>query len=350
MIKQLFNSFIVLLAVSFGLVSCGSEEVQEKVSKRYVKVKRLDTTQAAEELIFNGQLKEKKEVDVAFKVGGQVLEVLVDEGDRVHKGQVIARIDPRDYKIRLQAAKAQYEQLKSEFTRYQELYKKNKLPINTLEKLEAGYLAAKSAYENAQNALNDTQLKAPFEGYVYRKNTNKYENVAPGQPIYVLLDVSHLEVLFSLPESKVNKAKNFSSVKVDVPNANRFGLEAVMLSVNEKANGNDMFDVRLKVNAGEEALKPGMSAKVRISLAAAQEQLITVPVEAVFNKDQATYVWVYDQNKSVVSSRKVSINKIDNAGKLIITSGLTGNELVVTAGVHSLIENQAVRVLTDTNI
>ncbi len=351
MTKQVLQSVVAMLIIGMGLISCSSSEETKKTEPRYVKVQRLGTAQNDEELIFHGQLKENKEVNVAFKVGGQVFNVLVDEGDYVSKGQVVARIDPRDYKIRLQSAKAQYEQASGEYTRYKELYKKNKLPINTLEKLEAGYLATKSAYEAAENALADTELKAPFDGFIYRKNIHNFENVAPGQPICALLDVSHLEVVFSLPESKVNKAKNFSEITIDVANADAYEIPAKLLSINEKANGNDMFDVRLMVhNSQQSNLKPGMSAKVHIKLNETNTNTLLVPVESVFYKEQKAYVWVYDKSSSKVSSCPVEVNKIVNSGLLSIHSGLKGNEYIVTAGVYSLTESQAVKVLENTNL
>ncbi|WP_439185479.1 efflux RND transporter periplasmic adaptor subunit [Carboxylicivirga taeanensis] len=351
MMRQVLHGVVTMLVVGLAVVSCSSKEEKQTTAPRYVKVQRLAKAQDNEELVFHGQLKEEKEVSVAFKVGGQVYNVLVDEGDYVKKGQLIARIDPRDYKIRLQSAKAQFEQASGEYTRYKELYEKNKLPINTLEKLEAGYLATKSAYEAAANALADTELRAPFDGFIYRKKIHNYENVSPGQPIFALLDVSHLEVIFSLPESKVGKAKNFSDIAIDVANANAFSVPAEILSVNEKANGNDMFDVRLKVtNSPQSGLKPGMSAKVRIKLASANSNAIVVPVESVFYKGDKSYVWVYDQNSSKVTSRAVAVSKIQNDGQISIHSGLKGTEYVVTAGVYSLSESQTVRILENTNL
>ncbi|MCG8578461.1 MAG: efflux RND transporter periplasmic adaptor subunit [Bacteroidales bacterium] len=349
--KQTLPLLIAFVFVAISMVSCGSKEETKQAAPRYVKVEQLGTRDSEEELVFHGQLKEKKEVNVAFKVGGQVYNVLVDEGNYVKKNQVIARIDPRDYKIQLQSAKAQYLQVEGEYARYQELYKKNKLPINTLERLEAGYLAAKSAYEAAQNALNDTELKAPFDGYVYRKQISNYENVAPGQPIFALLDVSYLEVSFGLPESKVNKARNFNKIMIDVANANAYDVPAEVLSVNEKANGNDMFDVRLKVNNSEmRELKPGMSVKVRITMAANNNHTVIIPVESVFEKQGKKYVWLYDQSASKVVSQEVQVQMIENLGSISVTSGLTGNESVVVAGVHSLVENQKVRVLTNSKL
>lgn len=351
MTKQVLRVLLAGLIVGFSIIGCSSEAEKKIENHRYVKVKQIDQSSSAEELIFHGQLKEKNEVNVAFKVAGQVYNVLVDEGDKVKKDQVIARIDPRDYKIQLQSAKAQFKQVEGEYARYKELYQKNKLPVNTLERLEAGYLSAKSAYEAAQNALNDTELKAPLDGFVYRKKIQNFENVAPGQPIFSLLDVSYLEVTFSLPESKVNKAKKFSEITIDVANANAYNISAKVLSVNEKSNGNDMFDVRLMVsNPDLHELKPGMSAKVRIKVEDKNQHAVMVPVESVYYKEDKAFVWVYNSATSSVKSQAVEVRKIENNGLVSIHSGLTGQEMIVTAGVYSLTESQKVKVLENKNI
>jgi RND family efflux transporter MFP subunit len=349
--RTTLQTLVALLVLGIGVVGCGTEEATKTESPRYVKVTKLGQNTNQNELVFNGHLKEKKEVDVAFKVGGQVYNVLVNEGDYVKKGQVIARIDPRDYKINLQSATAQYKQAKGEYTRYKELYEKKKLPINTLERMEAGYLGAKSAFEAATNALEDTELKAPFTGYIYQKHIDNFENVGSGQAIFSLLDVSHLEVRFSLPESKVDLASKFGDIYCDVQAASAFKVPAKVLSVNEKANGNDMFDVRLMVeNNTNNALKPGMSVKVKVNIPEEENDGIIVPVESVFYADQKAYVWVYNQNDSKVYKQQVKVKSFANDGEVSVHSGLKGKEFIVTAGVYSLVENQSVKILENNKL
>lgn len=337
---------LILTGVISVLSACASKTEGVDQKARYVKVMQLESNQLGNQLQFNGQVTEKRDVNVAFKVGGQVLELLVDEGDYVKEGQIIARIEKRDYKVQLQSAKAQYNQVEGEYARYKELFQKNKLPANTLEKLEAGYMGAKSQYEAAVNALNDTELKAPFSGYVYKRNIHKFENVGPGQSIISLLDVSELEVHFSLSEKQVAQAKDFKKITCDIANAGATGVDAELLSVNEKANGSDMYDVRLLL-AKEQRLKlrPGMSAKVNVQLSDEGGSHTLVPVESVFNLGDASYVWVYNPGNSQVNKQQVQISKLVNNGYISINGNLKGNEMIVVAGVHSLHENEEVRVL-----
>ncbi|MCU4163543.1 efflux RND transporter periplasmic adaptor subunit [Carboxylicivirga caseinilyticus] len=348
--NKLHYLFMLTILVTV-LAGCGSKKEETVKKARYVKVMQLDTNKLGEQLQFNGQVKEKREVNVAFKVGGQVVDLLVDEGDYVKEGQVIAKIDKRDYKIRLQGAKAQYDQIEGEYTRYKELFEKNKLPANTLEKLEAGYLGAKSQYEAAENALHDTELKAPFSGYVYKRNIHKYENVGPGQPVISLLDVSQLEVHFSLSERQVAQSNDFKKITCDVTTAGVKGIEAEILSVNEKANGSDMYDVRLALSKEQVSqLRPGMSVKVNVEVSTQGKQQMVVPLESVFKEGEASYVWVYNRANSTVNKQQIQVNQLINNGYVAINSKLKGDEMIVVAGVHSLQDNQEVRVLENNKL
>lgn len=346
--QQTISLVALLILIGLSFAGCGHQEATVKEEPRYIKVMQPGGTEMSQEYVFNGQLKEKREVNVAFKVGGQVLEILVDEGDYVQEGQVIARIDKRDYKIQLQKATAQYNQMKGEYERYQQLYEKKKLPVNTLEKLKAGYLAAESGYEAARNAFNDTELKAPFTGYIYHRNIDRYENVGPGQPIVTLIDVSHLEVHFSLSESQVNVVSQFDHITCDVPNAQRYNIPAEFLSINEKANGNDMFDVRLMITDHQKGnLKPGMSARVHIKMPEATEGLVQIPVESVFYNEDQPHVWVYNAASSTVKSRRIHVEELVRNGYMTVSKGITNKDQIVIAGVHSLTEDQVVKILNN---
>lgn len=346
--RQTIAMVSLLVMIGLSLVGCSPKETNTAVKQRYVKVMQPGHTDLSKAYVFNGQLKEVREVNVAFKVGGQVLEIMVDEGDYVQEGQTIARMDKRDYKIRLQSATAQFNQLEGEYKRYQQLYDKKKLPVNTLEKLKAGYLAAESAYEAATNALNDTELKAPFSGYIYHKNSAKFENVSPGQPIVTLIDVSHLEVHFSLSESQVQVASEFDHITCDVPNANIYNIPAEFLSINEKSNGNDLFDARLMIaNPQKGRLKPGMSTRVKVIMPQNANAMIKVPVESIFYKSNNPHVWIYDASNATVKSRKVTVGELIQEGFVAVSNGLKQDDQIVTAGVHSLSENQSVKILNN---
>lgn len=349
--RELSTVIALLLIICLQLSGCRSKDTTTPEASRYVKVMKTGLTEANQKYVFNGQVKEKREVNIAFKVGGQVLDILVDEGDFVQKGEVIALIDTRDYQIQLQNAQAQFNQISSEYKRYQQLYDKNKLPANTLEKLKAGYMAAQSAYEAAKNALNDTKLTAPFNGYIYNRRIDKFENIAPGQAVVTLIDVSELEVHFSLSERQVKLSQKFNHISCDIRNANLVDIPAELLSVNHKANGNDMFDVRLLIpNQQTGSLKPGMSAIIKVHIPEDNTTLIQVPVKSIFYKNKQAHVWIYQPNTQCVQLRPINIKGFNNNGFISVSEGLQKNEIIVVAGVNSLYDKQKVKVLGSTQL
>lgn len=349
--------YIPAMVLAIGLLSsCGDNTTEHTESIRYVKATEVLPSQGNDVLIYNGVVKERRDVTLSFKVGGPVNELLVDVGDYVTKGQAIAKIDKRDYNIQLQAREAQYTQAKGEYERYQELYKRKKLPENTLDKLKAGYLMAKSQYEAAVNALEDTELKAPFSGYVNKKFIENFETVGPGVPIIQLLDFSDLEVVVSIPENNINEMNDIYKISCDIKNANKIEIPAKLKSLSKKTGSDRMFEAKILLSGDDiqYKVKPGMVAKVKISKNHSIDNHLLVPIESVFSNGKNKYVWIIDTNSNKVVKKEVQTFSIQGNGLIEISSSIISiGDNVVTAGVHSLTENQQVKILpkkSETNI
>ncbi len=349
--------FISCLVFTTGfLSSCGNSTPENKETIRYVKASEVLPSTGDDVSIYNGVVKERRDVILSFKVGGPVKELLVDEGDYITKGQAIAKIDKRDYKINLQATEARYKQTKGEYERYQELYKRKKLPENTLDKLKAGYLMAKSQYEAAVNALEDTELKAPFSGYVNKKYIENFETVAPGTPIIQLLDFSDLEVVVGIPENNINEMSDIYQITCDIKNANKIEIPAKLKSLSKKTGSDRMFEAKILLSGDDiqYKVKPGMVAKVKITKNNSNDNHLLVPIESIFTSGQNKYVWVIDNSSNKVLKKEVNTFNIHGNGLIEISSSIINiGDNVVTAGVHSLTENQEVKILpkkSETNI
>ncbi|MCW3786020.1 efflux RND transporter periplasmic adaptor subunit [Plebeiibacterium sediminum] len=348
--------YIPAMVLAIGLLSsCGDNTTEHTESIRYVKATEVLPSQGNDVLIYNGVVKERRDVTLSFKVGGPVNELLVDVGDYVTKGQAIAKIDKRDYNIQLQAREAQYTQAKGEYERYQELYKRKKLPENTLDKLKAGYLMAKSQYEAAVNALEDTELKAPFSGYVNKKFIENFETVGPGVPIIQLLDFSDLEVVVSIPENNINEMSEVYKITCDIRNANKTSIPATVKSISKKSGSDRMFEAKILLEDSDanHEIKPGMVAKVKVQKSNSDNKNLLVPIESVFSSGQKKYVWLIDNNSHKVKKQEVNVSEIQGNGLVEISAAINIGDIVVTAGIHSLVENQEVKVLpkkSETNI
>ncbi len=344
---------LVLIAVVF--TSCGDKcATQEAEQVRYVKSSEVLPANGNSKLIYNGVVKENRQVTLSFKVGGPVQELLVDAGDYVQKGQVLARIDKRDYNVQVQATEARYTQAKAEYERYLELYERKKLPENTLDQLKAGYLMAKSQYEAATNALTDTDLRAPFAGYVNQKLIENFETVGAGQPVVELLDFSDLEVVVSIPEGQINAMNEISKITCDIKNANQFNIPAKVKTLSKKTGDDRMFEAKILLQGNDlnKGIKPGMVAKVNVLKFEEGENGMLVPIESVFAEAGKKHVWIISED-STVEKHEVFASKVRENGLIEIKNHIKAGQQVVTAGVHSLIEGQKVKVLpkqSETNI
>jgi RND family efflux transporter MFP subunit len=344
--------FLLTLIVSALIIlntGCGiTNESEQTKALRYVKVVKAAPETSLLEKYFNATIEENQQSSVAFRVGGPLDHIYFKEGDFVKKDELLAQLDQRDFNTRLQAAEAQYKQAKAEFERYTQLFKQGKLPANTQDKMESAYLAAKSNWENAKNALADTELKAPFTGFVFQKLVNNHETISPGQPVLIIIDTNTLEVNFGVPETVVNQLKRGQKVEVTINHHPNNRYPAAIKSVSHKAGDDRLFNVRLEMeNPDPEKIKPGMTAKAFIKNDDTDKQsLPVVPTEAIFYSENQTSIWVYNTQENKVLQRSVKTGDITGNGMIEITHGLNPGEMIVTAGVHSLVDGQKVKPLS----
>ena len=287
-------------------------------------------------------------------MAGPIREIAVKEGDFVKKGQLIAQMDPRDYEVQLTVARAQYEQVKSESERVTELHERESVPANDFDKARAGEKMVGAKLKNAEDQLNDTKLLAPFSGYIQAVNFDEGEIVNAGMPIVSLIDVSHYEVEVEIPASLYLERNNFVSFSCSqklIPGS-QYPLK--LAGYNKKANNNQLYKLYLKLEPEvSKKLAPGMDVKVTIVCKSGLGNPFHIPLKALFQKDTKTFVWVYDPASGKVNSREVVTAGLEGAGNIRIASGLDGSEIVVTAGIHTLTENQQVGLVapdSETNI
>lgn len=348
-----FKNIILLLGLTIITLSgCknSTKEVPQTKTIKKVKVETVTDDTVQNTMTLNGKIKEKSLTSLSFRVGGPLKKLNVKQGDYVRTGQVIAEIDNRDYQLQIETSKAQFEQAEGEYNRYKQLVEQKKIPENTFEKIKSGYLMTKTAYENAQNQLNDTKLKAPFSGYIYEKFVENYQTVGPGAPIVSIIDNSHLEVVASIAESQLNRIKSDKKSYLHVKNAGINKLPVQLLSVSEKAKQDGLYEVKFSFeNKDDLKVAPGMTAEVTIYCQSGENQL-SVASTAIFHEKTSTYVWIYNSSTGKVEKREVNILLDGTDGRVNIRSGLNNGEQVVTAGVHYLAEGQEVKPLPASSV
>lgn len=339
----------VLPCVGIIILLCGScrqPKVAEAESTAMVKTVVVENYQNELSIAYPGKVKAASDVDLAFRVAGPLAVLPVEEGGFVKKGQVIAEIDRRDYEIQLSATEAEYKRIKAEAERIMELYKRGSIPVNDYDKAVYGLQQITAKYDTHRNALADTRLTAPFDGYIQKKYFNAHETVAAGMPVIAMIGNSYFEVEVDIPSNDYIRQDHFKAFycTFDVFPGKTFPLE--LIEITRKANLNQLYRVRMRLKAEKGInMAAGMSVNVTIEYTPDENTLTVVPVAAVFEENGKAVVWVYENTTGTVSKKEVQPGKILKTGQMVILSGLAEGERVVSAGVHSLQEGMKVKLL-----
>lgn len=338
--------FIVFVSIAGFLFSCRKNTPTLEINP-LVKTTTVEAHEGDFSVTYPGLLKAASDVKLAFRVAGPIHKVWVKEGQYVKKGALLAQLDPRDYNLQYEAAAAEYKQVKGETDRVIELYKTNSVSENDYDKAVAAQKQAWALYHARLNALQDTELKAPFSGYIQKKYFDSYEIVNQGIPVLSMIDDDYLEVDVDIPASDFIRSQDFLDyqMKVDVYPDTLFALE--FMEMNQKANFNQLFQVRfrLKRNRGL-LLAPGMSSSVTIHYKPGTEKLSVIPISALIQKEGHSYVWlVDDRDQNAVRRSPVEVYQVLKDGMVIVGSKLQAGDVIVSAGVNSLKEGQKVRIL-----
>jgi len=341
--------FLFCLALLAGCA--GNNEKQNEI----IRMVKIEPVRQADSLMvrnFPGIIKEANEVNLAFRVAGPIEKILVKEGDYVKAGQIIAQIDPRDYKVQLDAAQAQYDQVKAEAGRVIELHNRQSVSGNDYDKAVSGLKMVEAQLKNAKDQLNDTKLTAPVSGYIQKINFPEKELVDAGMPVASMIDVGHYQVEVDIPVSLYVNRDAIVSFSAVQPAVTEEPFPLKLLSVSKKATNNQLYKLQLGLNpASQPGLAPGMDVQVTILCDNDAEPLTCVPLNALFNEAGKTWVWIY--NDGIVERREVETGRLTGDGRVRITRGIRVNEQVVVAGVNTLNDNdrvEPVRPVSDTNI
>lgn len=296
------------------------------------------------------------ETQLAFQRAGYLQQLLVREGERVKKGQLLAALDGTDLALRVRDREASYRLANTQYQRYAALYRQRVASRSELDIQRAQLDSAQAELNIAREDLNMTRIVAPFDGVIANVNVRNYQTVNPAQPIATLSSLETFDVVFSLPESwfsaiDVNARQYQPWVRFTALPGREF--PAVYKEHATVTSGDSQtYQVTLSLPRPTELPGvSGMSGSVRINfdqLAGTTAQMIVVPDEALVGAGKApgaaASVWVVEGqgNDLRVASRAVQLGEKTQAGIEVI-QGLRDGDRIVAAGAGELHEHQAVR-------
>ena len=353
------SSLLLILAASL-LSACSRPAVDTTEVVRPVRVMEvaLEGTESTES--FAAQIEPRFSAQLSFQVGGKLVARLVDVGDRVKKGQVLARIDPQDLKLGVQAAQAgldtatkEFQQARVDLDRFKALFEQNfisqaEFGRRTLafEAAQSRYTQAKAQFSAQSNQNQYSELRAPNDGVIAQVLLDAGQVVAPGQPVLQWAQESAIQARIAVPERKVSGLSIGQQAKLVLWS----GKEPLTAKIRDIAPLADpvtrTFAVLLDVNDPAHQVRLGMSATVHFNTEG-QGQAFKLPIASLVASHTGAYVWVFDEQAGTVAKRVLTPYDVSDS-TFLVKEGLKPGELVVTAGTHVLNEGQKVRRFIET--
>ena len=344
----------LLLSLSMALVAC-SKPAEKTEDIRPVRVITAALEGAELQTEFSGEIRAKVESRLGFRVPGKIIARKVDVGTVVKRGQVLMQLDPQDLllgqaqaKAGLMAAESNRDLAKAEYKRYQELREKNFVAQAVLDAKETAYKAAQASYEQAKAGLSNqsnqtsySTLVSDVDGVVTGIDAEIGQVVAAGAPVVRVAKAGELDMVIGIPEDRINSIRQMKDVNVRLwANKN----EVIVAKLRELSPIADpvtrTFTAKLALPANPN-VKLGMTANASFGMKN-PHAMIRLPLTALFQDKAASSVWVVENCAVRLVPVQVGATVDED---VLIASGLTPGQSVVTAGVNLLKPGQKVTVL-----
>ncbi|WP_299492776.1 efflux RND transporter periplasmic adaptor subunit [uncultured Shewanella sp.] len=322
---------------------------------RPVKLMTIDNAVSKQTRVFPAKVEANQEANLSFRIAGQVIALPLLEGQTVQKGELLAQLDDRDAQNALLNREANYDLIHADFKRKTQLLKQKLISQAEFDSAKAELKSSRAALANAQDNVSYTQLHAPFTGTIAKRIINNHQIVQANQAVLTLQKNATIDVVIQVPETLAASIKDYDEAR------------ARLAQISFSAKPNHHYPVTLKeysteVTPGSQtyaatfSLKqpedlnvfPGMSAELTLDLVKADHSRspILLPQTAIAKRDSdnASIVWVFNEDTQTVHASIVSIGAVHSKG-IEVLSGLKPGERIVVAGIQHLSDDMKVKAL-----
>ncbi len=350
------RTLAVVLIPLLLAAGCAREEPPADVV-RPVQLVRASTATAASMAVFAGEVKPRHEADLAFRIGGKIVERKVDVGAAVRRGQLLARLDPSDVALQAQgaeaaaaAARTEATFARAEYERFESLNRQKFVSASALDQKRNAMNAADARLEQAQAALAVSRnqagyaaLVAPEDGVITAVTAEAGQVVASGQAVMRLARTGEREIAIAVPEHRVGEIRAARELGVvlwaDPKKLYGARVREISPSVDPVTR---TFAVRVAVPEADATLGLGMTANVVVGGAGTAGATL-LPLSSIYHTpDGKPAVWIYDPREQKVDLRAVTLGAYREDG-VLVASGVRDGEWVVASGANKLKPGQRVR-------
>lgn len=327
-----------LLAASLLLITaCSEADLNKSKSDENntpkVKIAAVTPANDSELFKYSGTTEAFRTVPLSFQVSGTVVSVNVSAGDRVQKGQVLAKIDPTDLQASYNGTKAKYEQALDAYTRLKEVHEKGSLSDIKWVETTTGLEQAKSMLELTESSLKKSALRASESGIIGERNLEPGMNTLQVNSSFTIVDIKKVYVKIAVPEQEILSIKKGGTATIKVTASNNQLFLGTIETVGVVSDPvSRTYEVKILIDNKAEELRPGMLADVNLVKELNNSDIPAIPAVALTTTTQGdAAVYLLDRKQMRVVLTPVTTGPY-SGNNIIILSGLKIGDEVVVAG------------------
>ena len=282
------------------------------------------------------------EADVVAKVSGEVREILVEEGDDVVAGQIMARLDGDRLRLELNESSANLRKLQRDYERNVELKDKGLVSSGDFDKIRYDMEALEASHNLAKLELDYTQIRAPLDGVVADRFVRLGNTISTGDPVFRVTSLDPLVAYLHVPEREYRNIAKGQVVGIEIDALQGQKIVAAVTRVSPVVDPDTgTFKITVEISDTQRRIKPGMFGRLYI-VYDEHDNVLQVPRSAVLEESSEISVFVVEDDKAIRKSVQIGYS---NSGMVEITDGLTDDDLVVTVGQVGLKDDAVVTVI-----
>lgn len=290
-------------------------------------------------------LEAEQEATVVARTSGVLLELKVEAGDTVQRGDVLARLDSDRHRLEVAQAKAQLDRLKSDYERMKELHAKELVSSDQFEQVRSEYESQRATFEMARLELSYTDIKAPIGGVISERLVKAGNWIQDQQPLFEIADFRPLEAVLHVPQRELSLLEAGFPVSVHTDALPGQHFEGHVDRISPVVNPDTgTFDVTVELPNEDGALKPGLFVRARIVYDTRQDVPL-IPRASLLTEDGEDSVFVVEEG---VAKKRELVTGYDDGQDVEVKSGLEPGQNVVTIGQGSLRDGTPVEVIEPT--
>jgi len=302
----------------------------------------LKPTTITDRISLPGSIEPWTRLQLKSKLNGTITEVLVREGDKVQKGDVLARMEAKDYKIALNRAEAAYRLAKSDYERDKSIYDKGVIPTSAMDANKTKMQTAQADYENASLLYSRTTITSPMAGVIRRMYAKIGLQLSVGDPLAEILEIDRLKGVIGIPESDVTAVRKLNRVNITIQalNNREISAEIHFLSPSPETVAR-IYNLELEIDNKKGEIFPGMFIRADIIKKSVKETL-AIPFYSVISRNDEQFVYVEEDGKA---RKRIVTLGIMEKWMIQITHGLQAGNMLVVEGHRDVEDGQKVKVV-----